>query len=340
MTDNITGSSNVAVGADALDQNTGGSFNVAIGDGAGRINKTGNNNTFLGYNTDISGNVVYNNSTAIGTGAIIDASNCIVIGTATETVKIRGGLSVTGSITGTVTNATNVTIATVATNASFYPTFVSTTTGNLPLKVDAGITYNPSSNLLTTNVVGDLTGTASTVVASVATTGLFPIALATADTGSSAIKTDGSNLYYNALTKVLLTGELQADYMRTPLSGVWLVNGNNTNSLSSLVPLFCSQTNLADINDQGALTLEAAVTAAGVTGSFVNPFNVTDTTDLIIIMPKWGIRGHADTGYAGATRINVHNQYDIPIYVSPSVDNSISSVRIYYNRVQITGQGS
>jgi uncharacterized protein YqkB len=233
---------------------------------------------------------VYNNSTAIGTGAIIDASNCIVIGTASETVKIRGRLTVTGNVTA--------------------------------------------------NVTGNLTGTAANVVAAVATTGLFPIALATADTGSSSIRTDGGNFYYNSLTKVLLTGELKADYMQTPLSGVWLVNGNNTNSISSIVPLFCSQTNLGDINDQSALTLEAAVTAAGVTGTLVNPFDVDNTTDLVIIMPKWGIRGFADAAYSGATRINVHNQYDIPIYVSPSVTNSISSCRIYYNKVQITGQGS
>lgn len=232
------------------------------------------------------------------------------------------------------TTVSNVNV-TNTTTGSYRVPFALTTTGSVALGSDAGLTYDASNNLLSTTV--------TKVSHAVAPTGLFPIALADQNSlsqGNSSINTDAANFYYNTLTKELILEQLQSTYMRTPLSGVWLVNGNNTNSLASIVPLFCSQTNLADINDQSSLTLEAAVTASGVTGTLVNPFNVTDTTDLVIIMPKWGIRGHADIGYSGATRINVHNQYDIPIYVTPSETNSISSCRIYFNRVQITGQGS
>jgi hypothetical protein len=67
--------------------------------------------------------------------------------------------NVTGNLTGTATNSTNSTIATDSSNQSFFPTFVSATSGNLPLKVDSsGITYNPSTNILTSTFAGNLTG--------------------------------------------------------------------------------------------------------------------------------------------------------------------------------------
>jgi len=67
--------------------------------------------------------------------------------------------NVTGNLTGTATNSTNSTIAIDSSNQSFFPTFVSATSGNLPLKVDSsGITYNPSTNILTSTFAGNLTG--------------------------------------------------------------------------------------------------------------------------------------------------------------------------------------
>ena len=68
---------------------------------------------------------------------------------------------------GSATNATNATNSTNATNvgvtaslasATFYPTFVSNTTGNLPIAVDSDLTYNPSSNTLTAGTVTATTG--------------------------------------------------------------------------------------------------------------------------------------------------------------------------------------
>lgn len=68
-----------------------------------------------------------------------------------------------GALTGTATNATNTTVTADATNASFFPTFVSATTGNLPQRVDADLTYNPSTNTLTAATFnGALTGNATT----------------------------------------------------------------------------------------------------------------------------------------------------------------------------------
>ena len=79
---NTSGIYNIAIGQNALLANTTGSNNTAIGNSAG-VNLSGNSNynTFLGNFTDVSLNsTIYSNSTAVGYGAIIDASNQIVLG--------------------------------------------------------------------------------------------------------------------------------------------------------------------------------------------------------------------------------------------------------------------
>lgn len=105
---NISGSYNTATGYEALFKNTTGINNIANGYRALYNNKTGenntaigfqsgyiydlscNNNTYLGAATNGTGGRIINNSTAIGYGAIIDASNQIVLGTTSEKVKIPG----------------------------------------------------------------------------------------------------------------------------------------------------------------------------------------------------------------------------------------------------------
>ena len=60
--------------------------------------------------------------------------------------------SFSGALTGTATNATNVAVTDDNTATTFYPTFVSDNTGNLPLKVDkttGPLTYVPSTGVLT-----------------------------------------------------------------------------------------------------------------------------------------------------------------------------------------------
>lgn len=85
---------------------------------------------------------------AIGTtGQVLTSS-----GTAPQYVN-QSTLSV-----GSATNATNVAVTAVSTNALFYPAFVSATTGNLGISVDGDLTYNPSTNTLTAGTVVATTG--------------------------------------------------------------------------------------------------------------------------------------------------------------------------------------
>ena len=70
--------------------------------------------------------------------------------------KISGGTieaALTGNAT-TATEATNITaVANNSTNETVYPTFVDGATGTQGLETDTGLSYNPSTGLLSTNHV-------------------------------------------------------------------------------------------------------------------------------------------------------------------------------------------
>jgi hypothetical protein len=64
------------------------------------------------------------------------------------------GISISGNAA-TATDATNVATTATSTNADFFIPFVAaSTTGNQALGVDAGITYNPSTNAITAGISG------------------------------------------------------------------------------------------------------------------------------------------------------------------------------------------
>jgi hypothetical protein len=89
---NTTGSLNTASGAGSLYYNTTGNYNTAFGTYAGIgpwwSNTTGSNNTFIGYMAASSA-ADLTNATAIGNGAIVDASNKVRIGN--DSVTVIGG---------------------------------------------------------------------------------------------------------------------------------------------------------------------------------------------------------------------------------------------------------
>jgi len=76
---------NTAVGVNALESNTTGGSNTAQGMGALSTNSTGSQNTAFGSGADVSVDGL-NNTTAIGFGAIVNASNKVRIGNASVTV--------------------------------------------------------------------------------------------------------------------------------------------------------------------------------------------------------------------------------------------------------------
>jgi chloramphenicol 3-O-phosphotransferase len=108
-------------------------------------------------------------ATTAGTGRFTTVQSTVATGTAPFTVTSTtpvtnlsiGGNAATAT---TATNANNIAITAVTTNAAFYLTFVSASTGTLALDVDTGLTFNPSTNILTTTgFAGTLNGTVGAV---------------------------------------------------------------------------------------------------------------------------------------------------------------------------------
>lgn len=83
---NVSGSNNTAVGEGAMNANTSGGNNFAGGAYALFYNTTGTNNTAVGFAAGTGYNAgSYNNYTAIGSGALITASNQVRIGNSAVT---------------------------------------------------------------------------------------------------------------------------------------------------------------------------------------------------------------------------------------------------------------
>jgi hypothetical protein len=112
-----------------------------------------------------------------------DSGIAVTIGHATSEVTVADNLTVTGTITGdvigdttgTASLATSITAsANNSTNETVYPTFVDGATGTQGIETDTGLTYNPSTGVLTTtSYAGDgsnLTGVVSTLEALTDTT--------------------------------------------------------------------------------------------------------------------------------------------------------------------------
>ena len=92
---NTTGIDNTAIGLSALHNNSTGNLNTASGFEALTINTTGNENTAIGAFANVSAGNLFN-ATAIGHGAIVNASNKIRLGNVRVAV-IEGQVAFTAS---------------------------------------------------------------------------------------------------------------------------------------------------------------------------------------------------------------------------------------------------
>ena len=212
------------------------------------------------------------------------------------TVDVSGNLNVSGNIIGNVTatnatNATNVTIATDSSNQSFFPTFVSSTSGNLPLKVNTGISYNPSTETLdVTNINGTITNNSSTsTIATDSSNQSFFPTFVSATTGNLPLKVD-AGITYNPSTNVLscdlsgnVTGSVIGNLTGTASSVNVTVDGTNT---GYRIPFLSATSGSANIYSDAQLTYNpntnVLIATGGFSGTATNAINATNATNVDI----------------------------------------------------------
>ena len=227
-----TGNINTSVGVNAL-QNAAGSYNVAMGYGASRFNTTGGGNTAIGTGSLISGTTSNNNtcvgqnsggsivsgsdsitcignladvsadtwtnSTALGNGAIVTASNTIQLGnSATTNVNTSGTINCGGAINPLYVNTPGIVAGGILNATNNYQT-----PGN---GQGAYIGWNRSGGGAETNFVNNTpfgsggNGSGGWQFATRTTDGVYGVK-ATIDGSNGNLSLSGSLTYTNPITQ-------------------------------------------------------------------------------------------------------------------------------------------
>jgi hypothetical protein len=127
-----TGGDNAFLGTGAGSMNVTGTDNTFVGANVGRNNSAGSHNTLLGSHAEVgAGDLSF--ATALGAGAVVDASNTVVLGRAADMVRIPGRLSIAG---GQVLKSLNA------------------LTDDVTLAAGSNITITPTGNTLTIAAAG------------------------------------------------------------------------------------------------------------------------------------------------------------------------------------------
>ena len=188
------------------------------------------------------------------------------------------GVNATGNqdTTGTAAIATDITaVANNSTDETTYLTFVDAATGVQGIETDTGLTYNPSSGLLTAAgfagpVTGAVTGNASTATAATTATTAIEVAVAdestdatcfplfvTAATGSVPPKV-GTNLTFNSST-----GVLTATGFAGPVTG----NADTVTTNANLTGHVTSSGNATTLGAFTVAQLSSALSDASISGN-------------------------------------------------------------------------
>ena len=162
-----------------------------------------------------------------------------------------GNLSGTATTATTATNATNTTITSIGVSSSFYPTFVSATTGNLTHYVNGNLNYNPATSTLSVpSITGNITNINTT---SDNTNGTYyiPFSKTTAVANTQLFLDDTTTaLTYNPATSTITSGNIIVSA------------SSSTNTITS--------SQIAVANAGGTLTLnQGSFTGSPTSGAYI-----------------------------------------------------------------------
>jgi len=318
---NTTGIQNTAGSFDALWSNTTGSNNTALGFQAGLStivangNTTGSNNTFIGFNSGpgVPSSANLQNATAIGSNAIVNASNALVLGSingfngATSSVNVGIGTATPGYALdvqgGQINTSGGLCIAGMCQTS--WPGTLGTVTS---VATGAGLTGGPITSTGTISVASGgitnalLANPSLTVTAGPGLTGGGSVSLGGATTVSLATNTCAAGSAVTAhpftcspfagLGANIFTGNqtmpsLTVNGLITAQSGNF-TNGLTASISSNLNPgIFGTNTSL---NGVGILGEDNNGTSAiGVWGSSTNGFGVTGSST-----NNYGVSGNSN----------------------------------------------
>jgi hypothetical protein len=286
----------------------------------------------------VGSSVTGNQAVDLGTGITFNPSTNTL--TTTTFVGALTGNATSATTTTTATNATNTAITDdTTTNATMYPTWVTTTTGNLPHKVSSTkLTFNPSTSTLTaTNFAGNATTATSATSATTATNAtnaanvgtiatstnasFFPLFVSSSTNGNQ-IPNLGTGLSFNPSTNNLstttFTGALvgNASTATSATSATTATTATNANNVAttqvstnaSFFPLFVasstngnqaadlgtglifnpSTNNLSTTTFTGALSGNATTSTTSTTATNATNVGITDdTTTNATMYPTW-----------------------------------------------------
>jgi len=177
------------------------------------ISATASSGVTITNGDGVAGNMTINvaSATANTGDALVlrDGSGNFAAGTITATLTGN----VTGDLTGTADLATSVTAtANNSSDETTYLTFLDGPTGTQGIETDTGLTYNPSTGVLTTtSVTGNLTGdvTGNLVGATSTAKNLNPAQDSTYDLGATG--TRWANVFADAANITAITGDVTGD---------------------------------------------------------------------------------------------------------------------------------
>ena len=202
-----------------------------------------------------------------------------------DAVELRLNAALITDITGSISTAANN-----STDETAYPTFVGSATGTQALETDTGLTYNPSSGILTSTqftgaVVGNVTGTASVATAVTITdnestnesNALIFSAGAALTGGNLGLESDG-DLTYNPSTGKLTSPSFDGN-------GLYLTALNGTNITSGTV----AAARVATLNQDTTGNAATATLATNVT--ITDNSNTNETMYIPLIDGLTGSQG-------------------------------------------------
>lgn len=123
--------------------------------------------------------------------------------------------------------------------------------------------------------------------------------------------------------------------IRNYVAGVCMLNYNGTHIPS--VPYFYSITDLSNWTSQTYTSgISDYSSQIGFPVGSWGSFSQTNVDDYYLVLPNFGIVGYDSTGYTGTVLLNYKNITNNPVIVQPTSNNTISSVKIYFNDNELT----